>query len=124
MLAMNGAFLPEGATFRAQQAPYPLSLRGGSDATASSMGIMKGDDKSSGDSRFPARSVDLPPVIAPLQHSTSRGETLQTEGTNVIRVPFGVRRSRRVRPERPDRWATLVLPFQASGPTPPPPQAA
>jgi hypothetical protein len=88
------------------------------------MGIMNGDDKSFRNSRFPARSVDLPPVIATLQHSTRRGETLQMEGTNVIRVPFGVRRARRIRPERPDSWATLVLPFQASGPTPPPPQAA
>jgi hypothetical protein len=44
------------------------------------------------------------------------------EGTNVVRVPFGVRRARRPRPERPDHWATLVLPFQVGGgggPTPP-----
>ncbi len=47
------------------------------------------------------------------------------EGTNVVRVPFGVRRARRVRPERPDHWATLVLPFQQAGGDPtPPPQAA
>jgi hypothetical protein len=48
--------------------------------------------------------------------------TLRIEGTNVVRVPFGVRRSRRRRPQRPDHWATLVLPFQAGGgggPTPP-----
>jgi hypothetical protein len=51
--------------------------------------------------------------------------TLRVEGTNVVRVPFGVRRSRRVRPERPQRWATLVLPFQAGGGShPTPPQAA
>jgi len=52
------------------------------------------------------------------------GQTLRMEGTNVVRVPFGVRRPRRSRPARPDRWATVVLPFAAAGPTPPPPQAA
>jgi hypothetical protein len=46
-------------------------------------------------------------------------------GTNVVRVPFGVRRARRSRPQRPDHWATLVLPFQAGGGMDPnPPQAA
>ena len=51
-----------------------------------------------------------------------QGGTLRVEGTNVVRVPFGVRRSRRSRPQRPDHWATLVIPFQAGGgggPTPP-----
>ncbi|MFM8604475.1 MAG: hypothetical protein ACKOBY_02875 [Cyanobium sp.] len=51
-----------------------------------------------------------------------QGCTLRVEGTNVVRVPFGVRRPRRSRPQRPDHWATLVLPFQAGGdggPTPP-----
>jgi hypothetical protein len=51
-------------------------------------------------------------------------ETLRVEGTNVVRVPFGVRRPRRSRPARPERWATVVLPFVAGGNTPPPPQAA
>jgi hypothetical protein len=48
------------------------------------------------------------------------------DGTNVVRVAFGVRRARRPRPERPDHWATLVLPFQAGGggSHPTPPQAA
>jgi hypothetical protein len=46
-------------------------------------------------------------------------------GTNVVRVPFGVRRPRRSRPQRPDHWATLVLPFQSlGGSDPTPPQAA
>ncbi len=57
----------------------------------------------------------------------SRGEqpaqkSLRSEGTNVVRVPFGVRQARRSRPERKNTWATLVLPFQAGGggqPTPP-----
>jgi hypothetical protein len=47
-------------------------------------------------------------------------ETVRVEGTNVVRVSFGVRQSRRRRPQRPDHWATLVLPFVAGGgPTPP-----
>ena len=46
------------------------------------------------------------------------------ETTNVVRVPFGVRRARRRRPERPDHWATLVIPFQAGSDPTPPPQAA
>jgi len=53
---------------------------------------------------------------------TTAGATFREEGTNVVRVPFGVRQARRRRPERPDHWATLVLPFQVGGgshPTPP-----
>lgn len=59
-----------------------------------------------------------PPLVG-LQRSGS------VDGTNVVRVPFGVRRARRVKPQRPDHWATLVLPFQAGGGSgPQPPQAA
>jgi hypothetical protein len=55
---------------------------------------------------------------------TGTGQVLSVEGTNVVRVPFGVRRSRRSRPQRPDHWATLVLPFHAHHDPTPPPQAA
>ena len=41
--------------------------------------------------------------------------TGRVDGTNVVRVAFGVRRARRSRPVRPDHWATLVLPLQAAG---------
>ena len=52
-------------------------------------------------------------------------QATHVDGTNVVRVPFGVRRARRVRPQRPDHWATLVLPFVAGGGGgPQPPQAA
>lgn len=60
----------------------------------------------------------------PLDRSLALGQTMRVDGTNVVRVPFGVRRPRRSRPARPERWATVVLPFQAGGSTPPPPQAA
>ena len=52
------------------------------------------------------------------------GQILRVEGTNVLRVPFGVRMARRARPQRPDHWATLVLPFQGHIDPTPPPQAA
>ena len=68
-------------------------------------------------------SLQLPDLPECLQAALGRGHTLAIEGTNVVRVPFGVRRSRRVRPERPERWATLVLPLQPKG-SPTPPQAA
>mgnify|MGYP006275412237 CR=1 FL=1 len=57
-----------------------------------------------------------------LQNGLSR--TVSVEGTNVVRVPFGVRQARRPRPQRPDHWATLVLPFQVGGGFTPPPEAA
>jgi hypothetical protein len=72
----------------------------------------------------PERRVELPPGLGSLPQTVGQGETLHVDGTNVIRVPFGVRQSRRPRPERPERWATVVLPFQQGGPLPPPPQAA
>lgn len=63
----------------------------------------------------------LPTTADSLGAVIDRGETLSVEGTNVVRVPFGIRQPRRTRPARPQHWATLVLPFQpGSSPTPPP----
>jgi hypothetical protein len=63
-------------------------------------------------------------LLAESSHSRGRGLG-PVEGTNVVRVAFGMRRARRARPERPDHWATLVIPFQQAGGDPtPPPQAA
>jgi len=59
------------------------------------------------------------------QPSAPRGGVRRVEGTNVVRVAFGVLRARRARPERPDHWATLVLPLHGGGGGgPTPPQAA
>ena len=73
-------------------------------------------------------SIDDPSIpvaqLPPLDRSLAKGQTLRVDSTNVVRVPFGVRQPRRSRPARPERWATVVLPFQAGGSTPPPPQAA
>jgi hypothetical protein len=86
------------------------------------------DDNAPSAALFPVSSpsddVKLPAIKGSLSHSSASGQTLRVEGTNVLRVPFGVRQPRRTRPARPERWATVVLPFQLGGSTPPPPQAA
>tara|TARA_Y100000589_G_scaffold300098_1_gene309988 strand:+ start:301 stop:543 length:243 start_codon:yes stop_codon:yes gene_type:complete len=42
------------------------------------------------------------------------------EGTNVIRVPFGIRFSKKKRPQKNQNIATLILPITSvNGPTPP-----
>ncbi len=66
----------------------------------------------------------LPSFSEKLEDAFSQGKSLQVDGTNVVRVPFGVRQPRKQRPDRPDRWVTLVLPFQPLGSPTPPPQAA
>ena len=48
----------------------------------------------------------------------------KAELTNLVRVPFGMRRPKRQRPQRPDHWATVVIPFQLGSDPTPPPQAA
>ena len=47
-------------------------------------------------------SLQLPEIPDCLQAALGRGHTLPIEGTNVLRVPFGIRQARRQRPERPD----------------------
>ena len=69
-------------------------------------------------------SLSLPPLPEGLESALRRGHTLQVEGTNVVRVPFGVRQPRKNRPSRPDHWATLVIPIQPTGGSTPPPAAA
>ena len=54
----------------------------------------------------------------------SEGKILPVDGTNVLRVPFGVRLPRKKKPQMPNRMATLVLPFQTIGSPTPPPHAA
>ena len=69
-------------------------------------------------------SLQLPDFADCLATAMSSGKSLQVDGTNVIRVPFGIRRPQKQRPERPERWATLVIPLQPQGNPTPPPQAA
>jgi len=53
-----------------------------------------------------------------------KGELLEVPGTNVVRVPFGVRQPKKKRPEKLSSWATLVLPLQSFDSPNPPPHAA
>jgi len=74
-----------------------------------------------------ASTAPSPPQLPMNPIGPGNGDGIQRiEGTNVIRVPFGIRRSRRSRPVRPEHWATLVLSFQGAGGGggPTPPQAA
>ena len=66
--------------------------------------------------------INLPSLEGVLESALSNGKSLPVAGTNVLRVPFGVRQPRKQRPNNPERLATLVLPFQSLGgsPTPPP----
>ena len=68
--------------------------------------------------------LELPAIPQGLTASISKGETIKTDGTNVVRVPFGIRQPRKKRPDRPERSVTLILPFQTQGQPTPPPQAA
>ncbi len=69
--------------------------------------------------------VNLPSLSGLLESTLSTGKSLPVAGTNVLRVPFGVRQPIKQRPHNPERLATLVLPFQRVGGSPtPPPHAA
>ncbi len=68
--------------------------------------------------------LDLPPFASGLESALSQGQSFPVEGTNVVRVPFGIRQSLKKRPVKPETWPTLVLPFQPLGSPPTPPQAA
>ncbi len=68
--------------------------------------------------------LNLPVFSGGLESTLSKGKLLEVDGTNVVRVPFGVRRPRKERPARSESWVTLVLPFQPLGSPTPPPQAA
>nr|WP_254978559.1 hypothetical protein [Cyanobium sp. ATX 6A2] len=59
-----------------------------------------------------------------IMNGSNSGGPPDGSGTNVVRVAFGVRRPRRSRPDRPERWVTVVLPFQGGSDPTPPPQAA
>ena len=62
--------------------------------------------------------IKLPDFVEKLSESN---EVLSVAGTNVIRVPFGIRAPRRKRPEKNQNIATLVLPITSlTTPSPPP----
>ena len=61
-------------------------------------------------------SVKLPEFI-----TLEEKELTSLESTNVLRVPFGRRLSKKKRPEKNQHIATLILPITSiNSPTPPP----
>ena len=67
---------------------------------------------------FSSNFIKLPDFVEKLG---SNNEVFPVAGTNVIRVPFGIRVPRRKRPEKSQNIATLVLPITSiNSPTPPP----
>ena len=67
---------------------------------------------------FSSNFVKLPDFV---EKSTNTNEVFTVAGTNVVRVPFGLRSPKRKRPEKNQNIATLVLPITSTNsPTPPP----
>ena len=67
---------------------------------------------------FSSNFIKLPDFVEKLKNTN---EVFSVVGTNVIRVPFGIRAPRRKRPEKNQNIATLVLPITSiNSPTPPP----
>jgi len=79
---------------------------------------MTNDSNSGNVTHLPVKNIDLPNFVnnSSLDNSNFRS----IEGTNVIRVPFGKRFSKKKRPEKSQNIATLILPLSSySNPTPP-----
>ncbi len=65
--------------------------------------------------------LSLPAFSNCFESILKNGDLLKVAGTNVVRVPFGVRQPKKQRPAKLSSWATLVLPLQSfDSPTPPP----
>ena len=79
---------------------------------------MTKDSKSSNVKQLPVKNVNLPNFINNFSGDNSNISSM--EGTNVIRVPFGKKFSKKKRPEKNQNIATLILPLSSySNPTPP-----
>ena len=79
---------------------------------------MNKDFKSGNITHLPVRNVDLPSFVNISSGDNSNIRSI--EGTNVIRVPFGKKFSKKKRPEKNQNIATLILPLSSySNPTPP-----
>jgi len=69
-------------------------------------------------------SLNLPTFSQNSEPNLNEGKIISVAGTNVLKVPFGVRLPRKKKPQMPNRMATLVLPLQTIGSPTPPPHAA
>ena len=76
------------------------------------------DLKSGNVKNLPVKNVDLPNFVN--NFSGDNSNIFSVEGTNVIRVPFGKKFSKKKRPDKNQNIATLILPLSSySSPTPP-----
>ena len=79
---------------------------------------MTKDSKSGNVMHLPFKNVDLPNFVN--NFSGHNSNICSIEGTNVIRVPFGKKFSKKKRPEKNQNIATLIIPLSAyNSPTPP-----
>ena len=79
---------------------------------------MTKDFKSGNLTHLPVQNVDLPNFVNNV--SGNKSDIFSIEGTNVIRVPFGKRFSKKKRPQKNQNIATLIIPLTSnSSPTPP-----
>ena len=79
---------------------------------------MTKDFKSGKVKHLPIKNVDLPNFVN--KFSGNNSNICPIEGTNVIRVPFGIKFSKKKRPDKNQNIATLILPLSSySSPTPP-----
>tara|TARA_Y100001970_G_C13850734_1_gene659182 strand:+ start:138 stop:386 length:249 start_codon:yes stop_codon:yes gene_type:complete len=79
---------------------------------------MSKDSKNDKIKYFSKDKLKLPEFI---NNNLGSSEVATTQGTNVIRVPFGIRLSKKKRPEKNQNIATLILPITSiNSPTPPP----
>ncbi len=78
---------------------------------------MTNDSKSGNVKHLPVKNVHLPNFVNNLGDNSN---ICSIEGTNVIRVPFGKKFSKKKRPEKNQHIATLILPLSSyNSPTPP-----
>ena len=79
---------------------------------------MTKDFKSGNVKHLPVKNVDLPHFVNNFRGNNSN--VCPVEGTNVLRVPFGKKFSKKKRPEKNQNIATLILPLGSYiSPTPP-----
>ena len=79
---------------------------------------MSKDFKSGNIKHLPIKDINLPNFVN--KFSGDHSNICSIEGTNVIRVPFGKKFSKKKRPQKNQNIATLILPLSSfSNPTPP-----
>ena len=79
---------------------------------------MSKDFQSGNVKHLPVKNVDLPSFVN--NSLAENSNILSIEGTNVIRVPFGKKFSKKKRPVKNQNIATLILPLSSyNSPTPP-----